>query len=161
MYVLKFGGTSVGSAERMLEVLDIITRDDSQKLVVLSAMSGTTNDLVKFNELCELQDTTALAEHLSNLKGRYRLVLSDLFEDGAMKERGQAVLDHTFSRLTEIAELPFASFLAKEVLAQGELLSTGLFTLLCEMNGHEVRITKLTTSSEEVVIIQRPYLVLL
>ncbi|MCW3109453.1 MAG: aspartate kinase, partial [Segetibacter sp.] len=49
MKVMKFGGTSVGKAERMHQVADLITRDDEPKIVVLSALSGTTNALVEIS----------------------------------------------------------------------------------------------------------------
>ena len=49
MKVLKFGGTSVGSAQRMKDVAKLIT-DGEQKIVVLSAMSGTTNTLVELSD---------------------------------------------------------------------------------------------------------------
>ncbi len=49
MKVLKFGGTSVGTAERMKEVAKLIA-DRGRNIVVLSAMSGTTNSLVEISD---------------------------------------------------------------------------------------------------------------
>ncbi|MEG1022761.1 MAG: aspartate kinase, partial [Myroides sp.] len=68
MKVLKFGGTSVGSPEKIEQLLPIIRSQSSEKhLVVLSAVSGTTNDLVKLSELYEFKDIEAAHKHIDEL----------------------------------------------------------------------------------------------
>ena len=138
MQVLKFGGTSVGSVAGMQKVLDIITRDNQKKVVVLSAMSGTTDALELFNKYHSDGAIKALDEHLTNLKKRYEGVVHELFYDENILPFGMAIINDVFHRLKTLASISFNKHTSKEVVAQGELLSTQLFSLYCGEQGHQV-----------------------
>jgi len=126
MKVLKFGGTSVGSPERMKKLLDII--DPSQRqIVVLSAVSGTTNNLVEIGQAYLSGDKNKAAKLISTLKDKYELFIKELFAKPEYLEQGKEVIDYHFSLLTNLANDLFTPIEEKIILAQGELLSTTLY----------------------------------
>jgi aspartate kinase len=137
MKVLKFGGTSVGSPENMRMVMKIIT-DGEQKLVVLSAMSGTTNSLVEISKHLYNKDTGAALEIIGALRNKYDKVVDELFTQQSFKKRGTSVLDDVFGLLNNLTKSTFSEWEEKITLAQGELISTQLFTLLMEESGFNV-----------------------
>lgn len=137
MRVLKFGGTSVGSPENMRMVMDIIT-DGQQKLVVLSAMSGTTNSLVEISRHLHNKETEVALEVIGALRKKYDLVVDQLFTADESKRKGAAVIDEIFGLLTDLTTKTFTDWKEKVVLAQGELISTQLFTILMVESGHNV-----------------------
>jgi aspartate kinase len=134
MKVLKFGGTSVGSVENMRAVMDLIT-DGEQKIVVLSAMSGTTNSLVEIsNFLCRKnKDSGRLA--IGNLEQKYFKVVSDLFRSKENKANGILIVKESFDTIKSFTSGEYCEESEKTILAQGELISTQLFTLLMLENG--------------------------
>jgi aspartate kinase len=126
MKVLKFGGTSVGSPARMKKLLDII--DASQKqIVVLSAVSGTTNCLVEIGQVFLTGDKTKAISLITTLKDKYEIFISELFTDPEFLSQGKEVIDYHFSLLTTLANDLFTPIEEKVILAQGELLSTTLY----------------------------------
>jgi aspartate kinase len=126
MKVLKFGGTSVGSPERMKKLLDIIDPDQRQ-IVVLSAVSGTTNSLVEIGE-AYLEGNKAKAGNLiGSLKNKYTDFIKELFAKPEYLQQAEEVIDYHFSLLTNLANDLFTSIEQKVILAQGELLSTTLY----------------------------------
>jgi len=126
MKVLKFGGTSVGSPERMKNLLDII--DPSQRqIVVLSAVSGTTNNLVEIAQAYLSGDKNKAAYLIGTLKDKYEVFIKDLFAKKEFLEQGKEVIDYHFSLLSNLANDLFTSIEEKVILAQGELLSTTLY----------------------------------
>jgi len=126
MKVLKFGGTSVGSPDRMKKLLDII--DPSQRqLVVLSAVSGTTNSLVEIGQAYLAGDKKKAAGLVGALKDKYEVFIKELFAKPEYLEQGKEVIDYHFSLLANLANDLFTSIEDKIVLAQGELLSTTLY----------------------------------
>lgn len=129
----------MGSAQRMREVLDIITRDQTQKLVVLSAMSGTTNDLVRLAEL-HSDDIIAANDHLDSLYQRYQQVLFDLLTSKEMFENGKVIVDGIFADMAKVLQTSASTQSDRILLAQGELLSTQLFGLLCQQEGYKARV---------------------
>ncbi len=136
MQVLKFGGTSVGSADRMNEVIDILERNEGRQLVVLSAMSGTTNDLVKIGNTMVNGSKQEAQQRVTELIDKYTRVLTDLFEKKSFRDKGRYLLEPSFNLLrSKLESSSIDSADEKEILAQGEILSTGLFTLLCEIRG--------------------------
>jgi aspartate kinase len=137
MKVLKFGGTSVGSPENMRMVMKIIT-DGEQKLVVLSAMSGTTNSLVEISKHLYNKDTGAALEIIGALRNKYDKVVDELFTRQSFKKRGTSVLDDVFGLLNNLTKSTFSEWEEKITLAQGELISTQIFTLLMEESGFNV-----------------------
>ncbi|MDG1477394.1 MAG: aspartate kinase [Vicingaceae bacterium] len=135
MKVLKFGGTSVGSPERMYDVVNLIDNDES-KIVVLSAMSGTTNVLTEIVDLLYKNDEKAL-EKIKQLEQRYYVVVEDLFERANFKLKGKALIEEHFKFIKSFTQDAFTAFEEKSILAQGELISTALLHLLTQELGVE------------------------
>ncbi|MDP9049008.1 MAG: aspartate kinase [Bacteroidota bacterium] len=126
MKVLKFGGTSVGSPERMKKLLDIIDASQRQ-IVVLSAVSGTTNSLVEIGEAYLAGDKAKATGLIASLKEQYEVFIKDLFAKKEYLEQGKEVIDYHFGLLSNLANDLFTSIEEKVILAQGELLSTTLY----------------------------------
>ncbi len=126
MKILKFGGTSVGSPERMKKLLDIVNPAERQ-IVVLSAMSGTTNSLVEISNALLKEDKKKGIELINTLKDKYNVVVAELLPEGEFREQGQEVVDYHFNFLLSLANDIFTAIEDKVVLAQGELLSTTLY----------------------------------
>lgn len=125
MLVLKFGGTSVGSADRIKAVGRLIVGGQA-KIVVLSAMSGTTNQLVDYSKLLYQNDKEKARKLLGSLKENYYSVLDNLFSSSSMKENAKGLIDQHFDYLDSFNRDLFTLFEEKAVLAQGELISTAL-----------------------------------
>jgi aspartate kinase len=135
MKVLKFGGTSVGSAQRMKEVVNLI-HDGDQKIVVLSAMSGTTNTLVEISDYLYKQNIDGAIDVLNNLEKKYHEVIKALFSTETYLKKGQLLIKQHFDFLRSFASKTkiFTLFDEKIVLAEGELISTALVNdYLCEI----------------------------
>lgn len=126
MKVLKFGGTSVGSPERMKKLLDIIDASERQ-IVVLSAVSGTTNSLVEIAQAYLAGDKTKAGKLINALKDKYEAFIKELFAKPEFLAQGKDVIDYHFSVLSGLANDLFTSIEEKITLAQGELLSTTLY----------------------------------
>lgn len=134
MQVLKFGGTSVGSADRIQEVIDILEKIDGRNIVVLSAMSGTTNSLVQIIDALNAGDQAKAAEIWGALEERYTRVLTDLYPLKEIRDKGRALIAPSFDLLTsKINKETFTKIDELEILAQGEIISTRLFVLQCEV----------------------------
>lgn len=126
MKILKFGGTSVGSPERMKKLLDIIDPSERQ-IVVLSAVSGTTNSLVEISNALLKEDKKKGTELIKALQEKYNDFVVELLPAGEFIEQGQEVVDYHFNFLLSLANNVFTAIEDKVVLAQGELLSTTLY----------------------------------
>jgi aspartate kinase len=126
MKVLKFGGTSVGSPERMKKLLDIIDPAERQ-IVVLSAVSGTTNSLVEIGQAYLAGDKAKASGLIKNLKDKYEIFIKELFTKSEYLEQGKEVIDYHFSLLNNLSNDEFTAIEEKVILAQGELLSTTLY----------------------------------
>jgi aspartate kinase len=126
MKVLKFGGTSVGSPTRMKALLDIIDPTERQ-IVVLSAVSGTTNNLVEIGQAYLTGDKKKAIILISALKDKYELFINELFTNAEYLKQGKEVIDYHFALLNNLANNNFTTVEEKIVLAQGELLSTTLY----------------------------------
>lgn len=127
MKVLKFGGTSVGAPQRMHEVARLITREATPKIVVLSAVSGTTNTLVQISEHLRAGKQQAATEEIESLYAKYRAFVPELLSTPEAREQAQMLVDEHFSFLRGLQPSAFTAPKEREVLAQGELLSTKLF----------------------------------
>lgn len=136
MKVLKFGGTSVGSPENMRAVMKIIT-DGEEKIVVLSAMSGTTNSLVEISEYLHKKDKEAALASIGKLEQKYRKVIDELFVSEENKQKGLQVIRESFDTLKSFTSGNFDMAGENTIVAQGELISTRLFTILMEENGYK------------------------
>lgn len=124
MKVLKFGGTSVGSAQRIKNVADLIC-DGNQKIVVLSAMSGTTNTLVEISDYLYKKNQSSANEVVNNLEKKYISVINELYSTKEYKEKASEALKNNFSFLRNFTKNSvFTLFDEKAILAQGELMST-------------------------------------
>src|SRR5665647_674038 len=95
MKVFKFGGTSVGTVENMRTVMNLIA-DGEQKLIVLSAMSGTTNSLVEISDYLSKKNKESALTIISTLEKKYYNVVFDLFKSNEMKDQGKKVLEEHF-----------------------------------------------------------------
>ena len=122
----------MGKPQRMQEVAKLITKDDEPKIVVLSALSGTTNALVEISESLASGDRTAAKEQIDALHAHYQSFINELLQETATREKGNVVLNEHFEFLTIILKISFSEALNKDILAQGELLSTKLFSIYLE-----------------------------
>ena len=127
MLVLKFGGTSVGKPERMRKIADLLLATPGKKIVVLSALSGTTNTLVKIGDHLLSQSPDAAAREIADLEKHYEAFSKDLFSTEAYKAIGQEIVSRYFSLFRLLAAGRFDDRSYRELLAQGELISTELF----------------------------------
>ncbi|MCL4483167.1 MAG: aspartate kinase [Bacteroidetes bacterium] len=134
MEVFKFGGTSVGSVENMRAVMKLIT-DGKQKMVVLSAMSGTTNSLVEISDYLTRKNKESALAQISALEKKYYNVVFELFKTSEMKDKGKKVLEERFDFIKTFTTGAFTEAGERAILAQGELISTALFTLLMQEEG--------------------------
>jgi aspartate kinase len=134
MKVLKFGGTSVGSPENMRSVIEIIT-DGNPKIVVLSAMSGTTNSLVEISNKLYAADKDAAKKLIADLKNKYIKVVEDLYKTPDCKKEGDKIVNKYFGILSDQVEGDFSEVKEQIILALGELISTAMFTQLLIENG--------------------------
>jgi aspartate kinase len=126
MKVLKFGGTSVGSPDRMKNLLDII-KPKNKQIVVLSAVSGTTNSLLEISQAYLSGDKQKASDLISVLNAKYELFIKELFSTDEGLENGKNLIDYHFHLLSSFANELFTSIEEKVILAQGELISTTLY----------------------------------
>lgn len=133
--VMKFGGTSVGKPERMHSVAELITRDKDAKIVVLSALSGTTNVLVSIGEALAAGDRTLARQHIDKLEAHYQQFIKELVKTDTAYQKAKNIIAEHFEFLTIILKISFSDALNKDILAQGELLSTKLFSIYLEEKG--------------------------
>ncbi|MCG6185972.1 aspartate kinase [Maribellus maritimus] len=139
MKVLKFGGTSVGSPENMRAVMKLVT-DGEQKIVVLSAMSGTTNSLVEIANYLHKRNKDTARIFIGKLETKYKKVVEKLFNTEENKTLGHKVLKESFNTIKSFTSGKFTLVGENTILAQGELISTQLFALLMEENGFNVKL---------------------
>lgn len=125
MKVLKFGGTSVGTANRIKHVAELIVRQ-GKNIVVLSAMSGTTNALVEISDYLSKGNIPGAQETLNNLEAKYAAVVNELLTDRASRESAVTALGRSFFLIRSYFSETFSEAGEKEILAQGELISTAL-----------------------------------
>mgnify|MGYP003218939245 FL=1 len=132
MKVLKFGGTSVGSAQRMKDVAKLIT-DGEQKIVVLSAMSGTTNTLVEISDYLYKKNPEGANEVINKLEAKYKQHIEELYSTEEYKQKTLEFVKSVFDYIRSYTKDIFTLFEEKVILAQGEIISTNMVTnYLCE-----------------------------
>lgn len=132
--VMKFGGTSVGTPDRMKALIPLIT-DNDKKVVVLSAMSGTTNSLVEITDLLYGDNVNEASVKIDELRSKYHQIVQDLFATEPFKMTGHELIDSHFDYINNFTLRVFTKLQEKAILAQGELISTSLFhQLLKERN---------------------------
>lgn len=126
MKVMKFGGTSVGSPERMKGVASLVTESGEPTFIVLSAMSGTTNSLVEISDYLYKKNPEGANEVINNLEKKYMQHVEDLYSTDEMKKTTRKFLQGEFNYLRSFTKDLFTSFEEKSIVAQGEIMSTNM-----------------------------------
>lgn len=135
MKVMKFGGTSVGKPERMHHIVSLVKKEKEPVIVVLSALSGTTNALVEIGNLISRGDRKAAKKAIDKLESHYQAFIGDLVKKKESLAKAKAIVAEHFEFLNIILKISFSEALSKDILAQGELLSTKLFCVYLEEQG--------------------------
>ena len=139
MKVLKFGGTSVGSPERMKSVARLITNGE-RKIVVLSAMSGTTNKLVEIADYIKKRNVESAGAMIGHLRSMYKKHIPNLLTTDEAKKKCEEFFHEEFIKLQRLAGSEFDEKVDKAILAEGEMLSTHMLTYYLEEQGTRVRL---------------------
>lgn len=126
MKVMKFGGTSVGSPERMKGVASLVTESGEPTFIVLSAMSGTTNSLVEISDYLYKKNPEGANEVINNLEKKYMQHVEELYSTEEMKKTASEFLHSEFDYLRSFTKDLFTSFEEKSIVAQGEIMSTNM-----------------------------------
>ena len=126
MKVMKFGGTSVGTPQRMKEVTELVTRSGEPVFVVLSAMSGTTNSLVEISDYLYKKNADGAHEVINQLEKKYMRHVEELYSTEDAKNKTREFLNEEFNYLRSFTKELFTSFEEKSIVAQGEMLSTNM-----------------------------------
>jgi len=136
MLVVKFGGTSVGSAERIKALTNLVV-NKTPKIVVLSAMSGTTNTLVEIANYLYNKNNEGALETILQLEKKYKQTIEELFSTVEYKQQAADLIESHFSYIRAFTKDQFTMFEERAILAQGELLSTALFNFYLHEIGVE------------------------
>lgn len=128
---MKFGGTSVGTPERMRSVAHLVITDEPM-IVVLSAMSGTTNSLMEISDYIGKKNQDAAFEKINALEKRYKKVVEALFETNDFREKGSEMIQNHFNYIRSFTQDLFTANEVKCLLSQGELISSALFQFYLE-----------------------------
>ena len=140
MIVLKFGGTSVGSAKNLKKVTSIVRDVKENKIVVLSAMSGVTNTLQKIANLLYLKNIKDAKFEINNLNRKYKKIVQNLFNTDLSIDKAMTFLTFQDELLLSFLKNDFTIIEERIILAQGEIVSTNLFQLLLEELGEKTQI---------------------
>lgn len=138
MIVMKFGGTSVGTPQRMKDVTSLITKSGEPTLVVLSAMSGTTNTLVEISNYLYKKNPEGANECINALEKKYQSHVDGLYRTQEYKEKANEFLHGVFDYLRSFTKDLFTSFEEKAIVAQGEIISTNMVTNYMKEQGIDV-----------------------
>jgi aspartate kinase len=130
MIVLKFGGTSVGNAENIKKVVEIITACKTQKIVVLSAVSGTTNSLLAVSKAIKTKQLKQTLMLIQLLEKEYQNLIHELFVSNQYKDKALSFVFGKFNFLRSLSSTYLN--LENTIVAQGEILSTNLVALYLE-----------------------------
>lgn len=134
MKVLKFGGTSVGSPERIQNLAKLV-QSEEPRIIVLSAMAGTTNSLVEIADLLYKREMDKAVEKIKDLEDQYRKRIDELYTTDTYKLKGNELITSHFNYIRNFVYRSFTALQEKAILAQGELISTALFHyFLSEIN---------------------------
>ncbi|MBS7409601.1 MAG: aspartate kinase, partial [Muribaculaceae bacterium] len=134
MKVMKFGGTSVGSAERIQNVANLIA-DKGKNIIVLSAMAGTTNTLVEISDYLYKRNIDGAKETINNLEKKYRATIDALYSTDAARQEANTEIKACFNYIRSLTKDIFTLFEEKEILAQGEIMSTVMMNLYLHEKG--------------------------
>jgi aspartate kinase len=131
MKIMKFGGTSVGNPSRMKALIPLIS-DGERKIVVLSAMAGTTNSLVEITDLLFADKIDEASSKNDELRSKYHEVVDELYATDEFRKSGHELIDSHFEYIRNFTLRVFTKLQEKAILAQGELISTSLFNMLLQ-----------------------------
>lgn len=131
---MKFGGTSVGSAERIKNVAELISKR-GKNIIVLSAMAGTTNTLVEICDYLYKKNVDGAKETINILEMKYKKTINDLYSTDEAKEEAYCEIKACFNYIRSLTKDIFTLFEEKEILAQGEIMSTVMMNLYLRENG--------------------------
>ena len=131
MKIMKFGGTSVGTAERMRAIVPLINTGE-KVIVVLSAMSGTTNALIEISSALYAGNIKEAGSKIESLRAKYLDVVNNLYTHEETRQTGREIIDNHFNYISGFINGSFTRTQEKAIVAQGELLSTTLFHLLLQ-----------------------------
>lgn len=134
MKVLKFGGTSVGTAQRMKDVAKLIS-DGECKIVVLSAMSGTTNTLVEISDYLYKKNPDGANEVINKLESKYERHIDELYTLPEFKQKGMEVIKSHFDEIRSYTKDLFTLYEERLILSHGELISTAMMNLYLQEQG--------------------------
>jgi aspartate kinase len=129
---MKFGGTSVGKPERMHQIVSLVTKETEPVIIVLSALSGTTNTLLEIGNHIASGDRNTAKQSIDKLEAHYQEFISNLVKKPDTVTKAKAIIAEHFEFLNIILKISFSEALSKDILAQGELLSTKLFCIYLE-----------------------------
>lgn len=136
MQVWKFGGTSVGKPERMHSIRNLITEDGGRKIVVLSALSGTTNSLISIGESLKANNDAEAIEKIDTLYAHYQAFIKELYKSEEAYTKGKTIIENEFNFIRSLVNIkPFTLKQEKEIVAEGELLSTQMFEAYLQEEG--------------------------
>ena len=135
MKVMKFGGTSVGSAERIKNVAKLVTGKGCN-VVVLSAMSGTTNTLVEISDYLYKGNAAGALETINALEVKYNSTIDSLFDVEEFRQKAIVEVRGCFNYMRQFVKPDFTEVDEKEILSQGELMSTAMMNIYLHMNGY-------------------------
>lgn len=134
MKVLKFGGTSVGSAQRMKNVASLIGNGEP-KIVVLSAMAGTTNTLIDIAGCLYRKYPEEASKIVARMKQTYTAHIEELYHTGEYKQKALEMIDSVFRTILSFTDKPFTAFDEKAIVAQGELMSAAMMNYYLQEKG--------------------------
>ena len=137
MIVMKFGGTSVGSPERMKSVSSLVTKSGEPVFIVLSAMSGTTNSLVEISNYLYKKNTDGANEVINRLEANYMEHVENLYSTDEYKKMTRDFLADVFKYLRSFTKELFTSFEEKNIVAQGEIMSTNMVVNYMREQGYD------------------------
>ena len=120
MKVMKFGGTSVGKPERMHHIVSLVTKESEPAIIVLSALSGTTNALVEIGLWIAKGDRSSAKQTIDKLEEHYHDFISKLLAKPEAVAKAKAVIGEHFEFLNIILKISFSEALIKDIMAKGE-----------------------------------------
>ena len=132
---MKFGGTSVGSPERIKEVASLVSRGEEPTFVVLSAMSGTTNSLIEISNYLYKKNPGSANEVINQLEQKYMQHIEELYATEEYKAKTREFLHEEFNYLRSFTKGLFTSFEEKSIVAQGEIISTNMVVNYLQESG--------------------------
>ncbi|MDE5948139.1 MAG: aspartate kinase, partial [Prevotella sp.] len=138
MKVMKFGGTSVGTPARMKDVTRLVTSSGNPVFIVLSAMSGTTNSLVEISNYLYKKNPEGANEVINKLEEKYHAHVEELYSTDEWKAKTNSFLTEEFSYLRSFTKELFTSFEEKNIVAQGEIISTNMVANYMKEQGYSV-----------------------